>query len=130
MLSELDLFEDNISVEKQAQEPATQKEKLYYSINEVAELFDLNASNLRFWEKEFKQIKPHKNKKGTRSYTQADIDIIKQIHYLVRTKGLTLEGARTRLKNNGEEVKRNTEILEKLLKLKQELLAIQKEIQE
>lgn len=105
-------------------------EKLYYSINEVSEMFGLNASNLRFWEKEFRHIKPHKNKKGTRFYTQADIEIIRQIHYLVREKGLTLEGARQRLKNNPEGVRRNAEISERLLRLKQELLDIQKEIQE
>jgi len=110
------------------EESVESDKKLYYSINEVAEMFALNPSNLRFWEKEFRNIKPHKNKKGTRFYTRADIEIIRQIHYLVRAKGLTLEGARGRLKNNPEEVKRNAEITERLLKLKQELLDIQQEI--
>jgi len=133
-----DLFDDN-SVENPAfvetlpvtslQDNAAGK-KLYFSINEVAKMFGLNASNLRFWEKEFNIIKPRTNKKGTRFYTQADIENIKLIHYLVREKGLTLEGARKRLKNNLAEVKRNAEITERLLKLKQELLDIQQEIQE
>jgi DNA-binding transcriptional MerR regulator len=104
--------------------------KLYFSIYEVADMFGLNASNLRFWEKEFSSIKPRTNKKGTRFYTQADIENIRLIHYLVRDKGLTLEGARKRLKNNLNEVKRNAEITGRLLAIRKELEEIQREIRE
>ena len=55
------------------------KEKLYYSIKEVADMFSINQSNLRFWEKEFKQLKPKRNDKGTRFYTKEDIQVVKQI---------------------------------------------------
>ena len=58
-------------------------EKLFYSISEVAEMFHVNQSNLRFWEKEFKQLKPKRNDKGTRFYSPGDIQIIKLIIYLV-----------------------------------------------
>ena len=74
--------------------------KLYYSIGEVAEMLNVNTSLLRFWEKEFNIIKPTKNKKGTRSYTKDDIEILKRIHYLTKECGFTLDGAKEQLKNN------------------------------
>lgn len=74
--------------------------KLYYSIGEVAEMLGVNTSMLRFWESEFKEIRPSKNKRGTRSYTQQDIDLLRRIHYLTKECGLTLDGARQQLKND------------------------------
>ena len=69
-------------------------EKLYYTIGEVAQLFQVNTSHIRFWSKEFDVIKPATNKKGNRLYTQADIDNFRKIYHLVKEKGYTLKGAK------------------------------------
>ena len=74
--------------------------KLYYSISEVSSMLSVNQSLLRYWETEFSDLKPAKNKKGTRSYTQGDIALLRRIHYLTKECGLTLEGARQQLKND------------------------------
>ncbi len=79
--------------------------KLFYSIGEVAEMFDVNASLIRFWEKEFDIIKPKKNKKGNRLFTPEDIDNFKVIYNLVKEQGLTLDGAKKYLKDNKKAVK-------------------------
>ena len=68
--------------------------KLYISISEVAQMFDVNESTLRFWEKEFDQIRPRKAGKGTRSYRQEDIDAIRLVYHLVKERGMPLAGAR------------------------------------
>ncbi len=73
-------------------------EKLYYSIGEVATMLGVNTSVLRFWETEFDCIKPVKNKRGSRSYTQHDIELLQRIHYLTRECGYTLEGAREQMR--------------------------------
>lgn len=72
--------------------------KLYYSIGEVAELFDVNASLIRFWEKEFSAIKPKKNNKGNRLFTVKDIVTLDRIYELVKEEGHTLDGARKSLR--------------------------------
>lgn len=72
--------------------------KLYYSIGEVADLFDVNTSLIRFWEKEFVVIKPKKNNKGNRLFTVKDISTIDRIYTLVKDEGHTLNGARKALK--------------------------------
>ena len=72
--------------------------KLYYTIGEVAEMIGEPATVLRFWESEFTQIKPVKNKRGVRSYTEHDIDILRRIHHLTRDCGYTLEGAREQMR--------------------------------
>ncbi len=74
--------------------------KLYYTIGEVAEMFQVNASLIRFWEKEFDIIQPKKNKKGNRLFTQEDVDNFHVIYHLVREKGYTLQGAKDKLKSN------------------------------
>ena len=74
--------------------------KLYYSIGEVAAMFDVNASLIRFWEKEFQSVKPKKNSKGNRLFTPKDIVKIDEIYHLVKSKGYTLEGAKKALKSN------------------------------
>lgn len=76
----------------------TKVEKLYYSIGEVAEMFKVNTSLIRFWEKEFSIIKPLKNKKGNRLFTPKDIDNFHLIFHLVKEKGMTLKGAQKNLK--------------------------------
>ncbi|MDR3705574.1 MAG: MerR family transcriptional regulator [Paludibacteraceae bacterium] len=101
--------------------------KLYYSISEVAEMLNVNQSLLRFWEKEFETfIKPHKNAKGTRFYKEEDIDTIKLIHYLVRVQGLTLSGAKKKIKENKTSALKNQEIHSRLSSIKEELLSIKK----
>tara|TARA_Y100000589_G_C27087715_1_gene602520 strand:+ start:147 stop:605 length:459 start_codon:yes stop_codon:yes gene_type:complete len=72
-------------------------QKQYYSISEVAQMFGVNASLLRFWEKEFKQIQPKTNARGKRSYRQKDIEVIRSIYILVKEQGFTLEGAKKAL---------------------------------
>ncbi len=79
--------------------------KLYYTIGELSAMFDVNASLIRFWEKEFDIIKPKKNKKGNRLFTPEDIDNFKVIYNLVKEQGLTLEGAKKYLKDHRKEVK-------------------------
>lgn len=76
--------------------------KLYYSIGEVADIFGVNASLIRFWEKEFDVIKPKKNAKGDRKFTPKDIEIIHRIHGLVKIKGYTLDGAKKNLKSRNK----------------------------
>ncbi len=100
---------------------APKSEKLYFSIGEVAEKFNLAPSALRFWEKEFDTIKPFKNKKGNRFYTQEDIDHLALINHLVKERGLTLKGAKAKIKENKDEVEHNFEIVQKLQEIKQYL---------
>jgi len=103
-------------------------EKLYYSIAEVSKILGINASNLRFWEKEFKQLKPRRNEKGTRFYTQDDINVVKQIMYLVNDQNLTLEGARQKLNQKKDHVAKQQELIERLKRIKQELKGISKSL--
>jgi DNA-binding transcriptional MerR regulator len=103
-------------------------QKLYYSIGEVAEKFGVNESLLRYWEKEFDIIKPKKNAKGTRSYRKEDIENIGLVYHLVKEKGLTLDGAKKKLKDNKDGVSKNHEIITRLQALKEELLAMKAEL--
>jgi len=84
--------------------------KLYYSIGEVAELFNVAPSLIRFWEKEFEALKPKKNKKGNRLFTPEDIVNLKVIYNLVKEQGLTLDGAKKYLKENKKTVKHELKI--------------------
>jgi DNA-binding transcriptional MerR regulator len=106
--------------------------KLYYSIGEVADIFGVNTSLIRFWEKEFDAIKPKKNAKGDRKFTPKDIEIVSKIHDLVKVKGYTLEGAKKALKvkkaqviesENSANIDLNF-IEEKLLQIKSNLLKL------
>lgn len=97
-------------------------QKLFYSIGEVAEMFDLKDSTLRFWEKEFNIINPRKNDKGTRFYKEEDIDAVRVVHYLLKDQKLTLAGAKKRLKENKEGVVKQAELMNKLQQIKKELL--------
>ena len=72
--------------------------KRYYTIGEIAKAFNVNTSLLRFWEKEFKEIQPKKKQSGARKYTTEDIIILEKIYYLLKQKGLTIEGAKKQLK--------------------------------
>ena len=95
-------------------------EKRYYSIGEVAKAFEVNTSLLRFWEKEFDQIKPKKKQSGIRKYTPEDVKSIQLIYHLVKEKGLTIDGAKKQLKMQSQDDPK-TVLLEKLQKLKADL---------
>ena len=99
-------------------------EKRYYSIGEVAKAFNVNASLIRFWEKEFDVLKPKKNAKGNRKFTPEDIKNLKFIYHLVKERGFTLEGAKTHLKEGKKESLDNYQIVSKLENVKQQLLKI------
>lgn len=98
-------------------------EKLYYSIGEVAKAFHVNASLLRYWEKEFVILKPKKNKKGNRYFTAEDLKNLKIIHHLVKEKGYTLEGAKTALKDLPK-VDQKVEIIDRLEFVRAELIKL------
>ena len=99
-------------------------EKLYYSIGEISEAFNVNASLIRFWEKEFEILKPKKNSKGTRRYSSIDIEKLQTIHHLVKEKGYTLDGAKEQLKI----LNKNFEVIKKLEKVKSNLINIRNEL--
>jgi DNA-binding transcriptional MerR regulator len=103
-------------------------EKLYFSIGEVAEMFDVNTSLIRFWEKEFDIIKPKKNKKGNRFFTKNDIENFHIIYHLVKERGMTLKGAKQKLKENREDTLHNFEIVKSLQDIRSMLLDIKDEL--
>lgn len=100
------------------------EQRLYYSISEVAQMFDVNESTLRFWEKEFDIICPRKTTKGTRFYKQEDIAAVRLIYHLVKERGMTLAGARQKLKDNREMTIRQEDIVNRLKQIKEELLSL------
>ncbi len=104
--------------------------KLYYTIGEVAEIFDVNTSLIRFWEKEFDIIKPKKNKKGNRLFTEKDVDNFFIIYHLVKERGFTLQGAKDKLKENPDDTINQIEIVKSLENVKSFLLDLRKDIKE
>jgi DNA-binding transcriptional MerR regulator len=98
--------------------------KVYYSIGEVADLFNVNRSLIRFWEKEFSIIRPKKNKKGNRFFTKKDIENFKIIFHLVKERGYTLDGAKKKLRENKHDTIRNIEIVNELKKIRNQLVAL------
>ena len=103
-------------------------EKRYYKIGEVAIAFNVNTSLIRFWEKEFDIIKPKKNAKGNRLFTQDDIKNFKLIFNLVKERGFTLEGAKQKLKKNPESIFNSHEIISRLEAVKAELIQIKNQL--
>lgn len=112
----------------ESEQNQTPVEKLFYSIGEVGEMFDVNPSLLRYWEKEFSIIKPRKNRKGNRFYTKQDIDNIKLIYHLVKERGMTLQGAKKKLKENKTETNENFELVKTLQNIREQLLEIKSEL--
>lgn len=102
-------------------------EKLYYSIGEVADLFDVNASTLRFWEKEF-GFELKKTRKGNRQYTPKDIEKIRLIHHLVKERGFTLDGARKKMKDNTADVAKNSEAVARLQHIRSILMDLKENL--
>jgi len=103
-------------------------EKVYYRIGEVADMFGVNQSLIRFWEKEFDIIKPFRNKKGNRFFTKQDIDNFHLIFHLVKERGFTLQGAREKLKGNPEETTDHAAVVRNLKKIRSFLLELKEGI--
>ena len=100
-------------------------EKLFYSISEVSEILGESVSLVRFWSNSFpRHIKPRRNAKGNRQYTSDDIDTLKQIHFLVKEKGLTLEGAEKSLAAEKSNVDRRVKALDSLKGIRAQLVQI------
>lgn len=104
--------------------------KLYYTIGEVAQLFEVNPSLIRFWEKEFDVLRPCKNKKGNRLFTMDDLDTLRIIYHLVKEKGYTLQGARDKIRSERHEVEKNIEVIESLQNIRAFLLELRQELDE
>ena len=103
-------------------------EKLYYAIGEVAEMFQVNASLIRYWEKEFEIIKPKKNKKGNRYFTKQDIDNFHLIYHLVKERGMTIKGAQLKLKDNKNDTDESFEIVRRLKAVREMLLELKENL--
>ncbi len=95
-----------------------ESEKHYYSIGEVAKMFNLSISNIRFWEQEFEILKPKKNKKGDRFFTKQDVSNLKVIYHLLKEKGYTIEGARKKLLQQPDHVSDRIKMIDSLKKIK------------
>ncbi|MCI5664759.1 MAG: MerR family transcriptional regulator [Mediterranea sp.] len=98
--------------------------KLYYSISEVAEEIGVSETLLRFWEKEFPELKPKRAGRGIRQYTKEDIAQLRLIYHLVKERGMTLTGARKRLKDNREGTERNFELVDRLQAIRKQLVGM------
>ena len=105
-----------------------EEKKIIYSMGEVAEMFDVNASLIRYWETQFEELKPRKNKKGNRLFSPADIETLKLIYHLVKERGMTLEGAKRSLRQSRGEVSRDSELLERLQRIRAQLAEVREEL--
>lgn len=105
-----------------------QIEKIYFPIGEVAEMFNVNTSLIRYWEKEFDIIKPFRNKKGNRLFTQKDVDNFHVIFHLVKERGFTLQGAREKLRMNKQDTIDTVEIVKSLQQIRSFLVDIRENL--
>ena len=103
-------------------------EKLYYSIGEVAEMFNVAPSLIRFWESEFEIIQPKKNRKGNRQFTKEDIDNVKLIYHLVKEKGFTLMGAKEMVKNDAIALTNKMEMIDSLKRIRKFLVEMRERL--
>jgi len=102
--------------------------KMYYTMGEVATMFDVNQSLIRFYEKEFDVLQPKKNKKGNRNFTLEDIENLKIIFHLIRDKGYTLHGAKEHLKHNSGDTRDTQKVILSLENLKTFLLEVRDQL--
>lgn len=102
--------------------------KLFFKIGEVAKTFNVNISAVRFWEKEFDILKPKKNKKGNRLFTQKDMKNLKIIHHLLKERGFTVEGAKKKLKENKNDTINNVEIVSHLKDIRKFLVQLREQL--
>lgn len=100
-------------------------ERLYYSIGEVAAMYNVKTSVIRFWENTYSELKPVRNKKGNRMFTDKDLEIISVIHHLTKERGMTHEGVMKKLKENKDGSVKHVEIVRKLQDIRQTLVKIQ-----
>ena len=105
-----------------------QIEKLFYPIGEVAQMFNVSVSSIRYWEKEFDILKPKKNKKGNRMFTKKDVDNLRIIYHLTKERGFTLEGAKKKLRENKADTIDNIEIINHLKNIRKFLVEFREEI--
>ena len=98
--------------------------KKFYRIGDVSEILGLPQSTIRFWEKEFSELRPRRNAGGTRMYTPNDIEQLRIIRFLIKDKGLTLEGAREHLRRNRRDLERKHEVVNRLKSVRRELEAL------
>ena len=103
-------------------------EKLFYPIGEVAKIFDVSVSSIRYWEKEFNILKPKKNKKGNRMFTKKDLDNLSIIYHLIKERGFTLEGAKKKLRDNKKDTIDNIEIITHLKNIRKFLVDFRQEL--
>lgn len=103
--------------------------KLYYSIGEVAEILGESTSLVRFWANSFpKLIDPVRNAKGNRQFTEQDVEVFKQIHFLVKESGMTLDGAQKKLTQGKDQLANNVKILDSLRSMRSQLEEIRKSL--
>ncbi len=107
---------------------ASELTKLYYSIGEVSEMFDVSKSLIRYWESEFSILKPHKNSKGDRRFTKQNIEQLELIYHLVKEKGFTLDGAKKEIRQNKAKLHRRKKVIDALEKVKTGLLDLKEKI--
>ena len=102
--------------------------KLYYTMGEVTQMFDVNASQIRYYEREFEILQPKKNKKGNRLFSPDDVENLRIIFSLVKDKGYTLQGAKDHLRSNKDEEKENQKVMDSLERLKHFLLEVKEKL--
>ncbi|SHF00263.1 DNA-binding transcriptional regulator, MerR family [Mariniphaga anaerophila] len=105
-------------------------EKIFFTIGEVAEMVDVTPPTIRYWESSFDELSPKKSSKGTRLFSKEDIETVKFIHFLVKERGMTVKGVQQKLKSNRQSTIENWEIVKRLQKIKDELIAIKNEMDE
>ena len=110
--------------------PYKEKEikKLFYPIGEVAQMFNVSVSSIRYWETEFDILKPKKNKKGNRMFTKKDVENLKIIYHLTKERGFTLEGAKRKLRENKTDTIDNIEIISHLKNIRKFLVEFREEL--
>jgi len=110
--------------------PYKEKEikKLFYTIGEVSKILNVNVSLVRFWDNEFDIIKPKKNKKGNRLFSENDLKNLKIIHHLLKNNGLTIKGAKKALKSKKNDFQKNIFLKERLLELKKFLVSLRESL--
>lgn len=102
--------------------------KLYYTIGEVAEMFNVSKSLIRFWESEFDLLRPHKNSKGDRRFTKQNITQFNTIYHLVKERGFTLDGAKNELKSNKDHIIKRQKTLDSLNKIRGFLINLKEKV--
>ena len=108
--------------------PLLKDEKLYYSIGEVADMFGVSKSLIRYWETEFSMLKPHKNSKGDRRFTKENIEQLHLIFDLVKNRGFTIEGAKNEIRQNKDLIKQRQALLQKLIHLKADMMKLKESL--